>query len=133
MLGVDIPQWQIVTVVGTGASGFAGDGGFADLARISEVRDLALDDNYNLWIADTFNHRIRLVSHEAATIVRGSVWIDEVRVRDQDAAHGVIGISFAADGGADPAELMLRDDGGRRVRLRILPFTGEVRVEELEE
>ena len=61
----------------------------------------------------------------------GAVWIDRVRVGDVDVGQGVIGIRFAPDGGADPAELFLEDDGGRRFALRILAFTGEIRVEEL--
>ena len=58
-----------------------------------------------------------------------SVFIDVVRIGDEDVAEGLIGISFAADGGADPAAIELADEDGNRTRLRVLAFTGEVRVD----
>ncbi|MBX7219841.1 MAG: SMP-30/gluconolactonase/LRE family protein [Blastocatellia bacterium] len=49
----------IETVVGSGNTGFAGDGGPASAARLSSPTNLAFDKNGNLLIADTGNHRIR--------------------------------------------------------------------------
>ncbi len=59
------------------------------------------------------------------------VWIARVRVGDDEVEEGVIGIRFAPDGGADPAKLLLEDDGGRRFAVRVLAFTSEIRVDEL--
>ena len=59
------------------------------------------------------------------------VWIARVRVGDEEVEEGVVGIRFAPDGGADPAELFLEDDGGRRFAVRVLAFTSEVRIDEL--
>lgn len=61
----------------------------------------------------------------------GGVWIEEVRVGSSGSRHGLTGILFAADGGADPAEVLLQDESGRRFLVRVLAFTGEIRVEEL--
>jgi prepilin-type N-terminal cleavage/methylation domain-containing protein len=63
---------------------------------------------------------------------QGGVWIEEVRVGDNEARAGTITISFGPDGGADPAELLLVDDGGHELRVLIGAFTGEVRVKEPE-
>ena len=46
---------------------------------------------------------------------------------------GLVSIAFAADGGADPAEIEISDEYGYRMRVRVLAFTGEVRSEDLPE
>jgi type II secretory pathway pseudopilin PulG len=53
-----------------------------------------------------------------------------VRVGDREWSEGVTRVAFAPDGGADPAELWLDDGTGREMRIRIYPFTGEIRVDE---
>lgn len=49
------------TVAGTGTEGFSGDGGPADQARLHNPGGIAFDGDGNLYIADSFNHRIRRV------------------------------------------------------------------------
>ena len=56
------PDGLIFTVAGTGEPGFRGDGRFALDARLSLPAGLALDASGNLLVADTGNHRIRLLS-----------------------------------------------------------------------
>lgn len=51
----------ISTVVGTGESGFSGDGGPAREAEIDFPRGLAFDPEGNLYFSDYWNHRIRKV------------------------------------------------------------------------
>jgi len=51
----------ISTVAGTGALGFAGDGGDPLLARLSNPRAVA-GDGARLRIADSFNHRVRAIT-----------------------------------------------------------------------
>ena len=55
------PSGTITTVAGTGERGFSGDGGPAIEARLDLPGDVAVDDSGNLYIADTFNFRIRRV------------------------------------------------------------------------
>src|SRR5262249_36493487 len=50
------------TVAGTGIRGFSGDGGSALSAELTGPQGVALDSSGNLYIADTFNNRIRKVS-----------------------------------------------------------------------
>jgi uncharacterized protein (TIGR03437 family) len=52
----------ITTVAGTGQEGFSGDGGAATAAQFSFPRDVAVDVQGNLYIADTGNCRIRKVT-----------------------------------------------------------------------
>jgi sugar lactone lactonase YvrE len=51
----------ISTVAGNGTSGFSGDGGPATAAQLSFPVDVAVDENGNVFIADSSNHRVRLI------------------------------------------------------------------------
>ncbi len=55
------PRGTITTIAGTGESGFSGDGGPATKAKVSAPRGLAVDGKGNLYLADTFNYRVRKV------------------------------------------------------------------------
>ncbi len=59
---VDAATGIITTVAGTGEQGFHGDGGSATQAAISLPRDVALDTDGSLYIADGANNRIRKVT-----------------------------------------------------------------------
>jgi len=52
---------DIATLAGTGFSGDSGDGGPATSAHLYYPRGVAMDDDGNVYIADTDNHRIRKV------------------------------------------------------------------------
>ena len=58
------------------------------------------------------------------------VVIDEIRIGDERYTTETAGITFAPDGGADPAQIWLVDEGGREIRIRITAFTGEIHVDE---
>lgn len=58
------------------------------------------------------------------------VEIDEVRVGSEHIRAGSVGIGFAADGSAEPAEIWLMDENGLEMRLLIVAFTGEIHSEE---
>jgi sugar lactone lactonase YvrE len=67
------PTGVITTYAGAGAPGFAGDGGDAKQARLHEPRGLAVDRDGNLFIADSYNHRVRKVSPDGTiTTVAGT-------------------------------------------------------------
>ena len=51
----------ITTVAGTGDSGYAGDGGPATAAKFFAPYDLAIARDGTLYVADTYNHRVRKV------------------------------------------------------------------------
>ena len=58
----------ITTVAGTGTSGYSGDAGPATSAQLNRPYSVAVDSNGNLYIADTYNHRIRKVTGSIGTI-----------------------------------------------------------------
>ena len=81
---VDATTGNITTVVGTGESGFSGDGGPATEAQIRAPQAIAVDPDGNLYVADSGNRRIRRVDAATQTITAFS------GTGDQD---------FAGDGG----------------------------------
>ena len=56
------PDGRIFTVAGSGARGFSGDDGPAEVAAFTDIRDVAVDASGSLFIADTGNDRIRKVT-----------------------------------------------------------------------
>jgi DNA-binding beta-propeller fold protein YncE len=62
-------SWIITTAVGTGARGFAGDGGPAKSAVLNGPFDVGFDRGGNLYFSDTFNHRIRRVDARTGIII----------------------------------------------------------------
>lgn len=59
---INMADGRISTIVGTGASGFAGDGGPATDARVNVPAGVVYDSAGNLYFADRGNSRIRKVS-----------------------------------------------------------------------
>jgi hypothetical protein len=51
----------ITTVAGTGTGGYGGDGGLATLAQLSGPYGICVDPRGNLYIADLYNVRVRMV------------------------------------------------------------------------
>ncbi len=63
---------KIATVLGTGRPNFSGDGGPGDQASLFYPEAVALDSSDNLYVADTLNHRIRMLSNQGiASTVAG--------------------------------------------------------------
>jgi sugar lactone lactonase YvrE len=58
---IDFARQLVETVAGNGTPGFAGDGGPATDASLNYPRDIELGPDGNLYIADTDNHRVRVV------------------------------------------------------------------------
>ncbi|MCC6862802.1 MAG: hypothetical protein IT158_29780 [Bryobacterales bacterium] len=64
-----LPPGFIDSIAGTGASGYSGDGGSATGARIEVAYDVAADAWGNLYLADTWNHRIRKIAPDGVITV----------------------------------------------------------------
>ena len=81
----------ITTIAGTGIAGFSGDGGLATSAQLNAPIAIALDNNGNLYISDSGNHRIRKVDATSGLITT-------------IAGNGTLG-SLGDDGDATQAQL----------------------------
>ena len=95
---VDATTGNISTIAGSGATGFSGDGGAATAARLFGPRGVALDGSGNLYIADTFNNRIRKVDASTGDI-------------STVAGSGAPGFGISGDGGAATAARLVRPAG----------------------
>ncbi|HEX4232631.1 MAG TPA: SMP-30/gluconolactonase/LRE family protein [Bryobacteraceae bacterium] len=56
------PNGTIVTIAGTGAYGYAGDGAAATSATLANPAGIAVDTAGNVYVADSGNHAIRKIS-----------------------------------------------------------------------
>ncbi|WNM59864.1 NHL domain-containing protein [Candidatus Nitrospira allomarina] len=65
---LDLESGVITTIAGTGESGYTGDGMPAIESALAGPSGLALDRHGNLYIADTFNGRIRILDHRTGIL-----------------------------------------------------------------
>jgi uncharacterized protein (TIGR03437 family) len=66
------PSGTISTFAGSGAAGTLGDGGLAFLANLNWPQSVIVAPSGNVYIADTFNHRVRMVSNGNIYTVAGN-------------------------------------------------------------
>jgi len=62
----------IATVAGTGIEGYSGDGAAATAAQLDTPTGIAVDKSGNLYIADSHNQRIRMVSGGTIATIAGT-------------------------------------------------------------
>jgi len=112
MLGSD---GSVSTIAGTGAGGFSGDGGPAAAAQLSSPFAVAVDAAGNLYIADTGNNRVRLVTKDGniATIAGTG---DAGYNGDTGAALDVALYNPAGVAVDSQGNLWVTDTGNNRVR-----------------
>jgi sugar lactone lactonase YvrE len=68
VLQMDLDLGVISTIVGQGLAGFSGDNDLAKKALLNFPRDIEVDSDSNIIIADTENHRVRRVDHKTKII-----------------------------------------------------------------
>lgn len=115
--GISMTAGNIYTVAGsaTGTSGYAGDGGSATQALLSNPEGIAVDSSGNLYIADTNNHVIREVSAstgDIATIAGSGLPGDSGEGGPATSAELSVPAAVAADASGD---VFLADPGNDQV------------------
>ena len=118
---VNLSTGVITTVAGNGYKstfpygGFAGDGGQATAAELNIPASAAVDANGNLFIADTFNDRIREVnlSSGVITTVAGGGYGYNGDGGQATAARLEYPAAVAVNGGG---QLFIADEGNSRIR-----------------
>ena len=62
----------LTTIAGTGAAGYAGDGGSATLAQFNRPRGIAVASTGTYYVSDKNNHRIRKVTGALSVVA----WVE---------------------------------------------------------
>lgn len=71
-----ISQGAATPIAGTGAVGFSGDGGPALLAELNTPEGVALDGPGNIWIADSANNRMRMLTASISTELSNPITLE---------------------------------------------------------
>ena len=111
------PDGTMWTVAGTGTRGFMGDGGAARSAWLNGPEGVAVDSAGTLYIADTFNGRIRRMGTDGVISTVAGVGSTGVYRGDGGPAQNAalsLPTDVAADGGGN---LYIADFGNSRIRL----------------
>ena len=93
-------QGVVTRIAGTSRPGYSGDGGPATSAQLYDPSGLAADSAGNLFIADSFNHRVRRISTDGiiVTVAGDGTMGDSGDGRPATAAQLSYPISVAVDG-----------------------------------
>ena len=110
------PMGIITTLAGTGDAGFTGDGGPVAQARLRYPQGVAVGADGNLYIADTFNHRIRRVGSDGIITTLAGTGDTYGFAGDGGPATQALlshpqGVAVGADG-----NLYIADAGNNRIR-----------------
>jgi sugar lactone lactonase YvrE len=65
---VDVQSGMILTIAGSGARDYSGDGGLATAATLNVPLNIAVDPAGNVFISDYYNYRIRRIDHATGVI-----------------------------------------------------------------
>jgi cysteine-rich repeat protein len=113
---VDGQTGVITTIAGTGAPGFAGDGGIATASQLKNPSGIAIDGQGNIYVADTSNARIRRVDGSDGTITTLAGDGAQSFAGDNGPAIGAsirLPYGVALD---DHGDLFIADSGNSRIR-----------------
>jgi hypothetical protein len=94
----------ISTIAGTGKIGSSGDGGPATQAEFNFIHDIVIGPDDNLYVADSFNHKIRKIDLTTGTITlfagagEGKKSTGDGGPAKNAALDGVASLWFSADG-----------------------------------
>lgn len=109
------PDGVVTVVAGTGVRGYSGDGGPATEAALTLAYGVAVGPDGNLYIADTGNHRIRMVDQNGIiTTIAGTGkpgFSGDGGAAAQAQLNRPMGMVFDSDG-----NLYIMDEGNFRIR-----------------
>jgi sugar lactone lactonase YvrE len=114
---VDVSTGFITTVAGNGNLGFSGDGGPAVKAELSFPQGVAVDNEGNIFIAETFVHRIRKVDSRTKLIVTIAGTLGEPGFSGDGSPASLAKLNLPRGMAVDPVgNLYIADSGNHRIR-----------------
>ena len=123
ILRVDISAGTITTMAGTGVLGYSGDGEQARDAQLFIPTGVVLDHAGNLYIADTYNHRIRRV--EVTTGIITTVAGGGFSTQEKGPARDVQ-LKFPTSVALDSkGNILITDSGNHRI-MRVNPVSDTI-------
>jgi trimeric autotransporter adhesin len=106
----------ISTVAGTGTAGYSADGVAATTAKLNAPTGLAVDSSGNIYIADTYNHRIRKVTSDG--VINTVAGIGTAGYSGDSTAATLAKLNFPYGVALDSsANLYIADLGNNAIRL----------------
>ena len=122
---IDTVTGTIDTVAGTGSGGHSGDGGPATEGMLQRPQGVAADLSGNLYVADTWNHRLRRIHHATGVIETlagggGPGFSGDGEAASQAQLHRPAGVAVDAVG-----NVFVADTWNRRIR-RIDAMSGVI-------
>ena len=116
---------DIITVAGNGTAGYSGDGGPATAAELHFPHGLAIDAAGNLFIADSYNYRIREVVKATGDIITVAGAHTYGYSGDGGPATNAE-LDYPFDVALDPAgDLFIADTANNRIR-EVVKSTGDI-------
>ena len=105
-------------MIGNGKSGYEENGGYATIAELNTPLDIAIDVSGNIYIVDSSNHIIRLVT-KATGLITTVAGTPTLRGFTGDGAQATLGNLRSPEGVAVDAEgnIYIADTGNNRIRL----------------
>jgi Bacterial Ig-like domain (group 3)/MBG domain (YGX type)/NHL repeat len=105
----------ISTVAGNGAQSFSGDGGQATAAGLDSPFGVAVDSGFNIYIADTYNQRVRMVAYGTGII--GTIAGTGVKSFTSDGAAATAAFALPTGIAVDSrATVYVADSDNNRIR-----------------
>jgi hypothetical protein len=116
------PSGVIMTVAGNSGYGYSGDGGAATSSTLYSPVGVAVDAAGNLFIADTYNNRIRKVVFQGPSLALNSVGVSNVGAYDVVVSNpygsvtsSVVNLTFSVAVTPAPAHLIINGNSTARI------------------
>lgn len=110
------PAGLITTVAGTGKAAYSGDGGRADKASLNTPRGLAFDSNGFLYVADSGNNAVRIISPSGAIATVAGNAFAGFRGDGGPATAAQLSSPSAVAVAPNSGEVYIADTGNHRIR-----------------
>jgi sugar lactone lactonase YvrE len=89
---------NIATVFGIGTAGNTGDGGFSNLAQVSNPVSVAVDGSSNLFVIDNGNNSVRKITYPNPTLAFGTITVGQSSpaIKKSFSNFGTVNLSLTA-------------------------------------